>query len=465
MTAKGKLIRNSVIAVAALGILAGGYYFAVKWQPAEETSDTTASTSSSIELLNAKTDEVRSVKIQNLDQTYTLLQDDEGNVSIPEIPDIEFEQMSLKSALSGFSSISAEKEITTDMQRVAEFGLNRRDVSFTVTLKDGTVRQFIVGDSLPGETTYYFMEDGGSSVYTLPSYKASSLFKSTNEYRNTNLLSLEGATISHFSVSHGSEKLLAIRPVEEGENPQNTFGASWILETPCPGEGASEDRIGKLIENFQSISILEFVDDHPADLNTYGLGSDAYTVSFTTEEGSYTLRLGKAAEDGVYMQWNDGISVYLGDAAYLSAVSGMDPMLYVEKFVHIANIEDMAAVTITKDGNTYTMEIGDGEEEENPDKYKINGAVTKADDFKKIYQQVIGIMFVEQGNFVVQGEPFMTVTYQFKDGHSDTMKYYEYDERYYVAERSTGTRLTVLKTTLNELFGTLSAAAGTSSAE
>ena len=39
------------------------------------------------------------------------------------------------------------------------------------------------------------------------------------------------------------------------------------------------------------------------------------------------------------------------------------------------------------------------------------------------------------------------------------MKYYAYDERYFVAERSTGTRLTILKTTLNELFDTLSAAA------
>lgn len=56
------------------------------------------------------------------------------------------------------------------------------------------------------------------------------------------------------------------------------------MEAPCPGEGASEDRVGKLIESFQTISILEFVDDNPADLNVYGLGTDAYTIAFTTPE-------------------------------------------------------------------------------------------------------------------------------------------------------------------------------------
>lgn len=463
MTAKGKLVRSGVIAAAALGILAGGYYFAVKWEPGANPAENTpaATAAAAIELLNAKTDEVRSVGIQNPTQTYTLVQDDEGNVSIPEIPDIEFRQMSLKSALSSFVSVSADKEITRDMDRIAEFGLDRKDASFTVTLKDGTVKRFIVGDPLPGEQTYYFMEDGGSAVYTLSSYKASALFKVTNDYRSTELLSLEGTTISHMSVSQGGEKLMGIRPAEEGENPQNTFSASWIMEAPCPGEGASEDRVGKLIESFQTISILEFVDDNPADLNVYGLGTDAYTIAFTTPEASYELRLGKAAADGdgVYMQWGGGKSVYLGNRAYLDAVANMDPMLYLEKFVHIANIEDMASITITKDGAPYLMEIGDGEEEENPDKYKINGQTTKPESFKKIYQQVIGILFVNQGDFAVSGEPFMTITYQFKDGRSDTMKYYAYDERYFVAERSTGTRLTILKTTLNELFDTLSAAA------
>ena len=469
MTAKGKLIRNGVIAAAALGILAGGYYFAVKWEPEKESAQTPAGTTdtAAIELLNVKTEDVQSVKIQNPEQTYSLVQDEEGNVSIPEMPDIPFRQMSLKSALSSFVSVTADKEITNDIGRASEFGLDRRDASFTVTMKDGTEKRFIVGDTLPGEKTCYFMEDGGNAVYTLSSYKAEALFKSTNDYRNKELLSLEGTTVSNLSVSRGGTKILGIRPTAEGENPQNTFNATWIMEEPCPGEGASDDRIGKFIENFKTISILEFADDHPEDLNAYGLGSDAYTVALTTPEGSYTLRLGKAAEDGegVYMQWNNEKFVYLCDRAYLDAVSGMDPMLYLEKFVHIANIEDMASVTINRNGQNYLMEMGEGEEEENPDKYKINGLTTKPESFKKIYQQIIGILFVEQGDFAVGGQPFMTITYQFKDGHSDTMKYYDYNERYYVAERSTGTRLTILKTTLNELFGTLDAAGTTEQAE
>lgn len=459
MRAKKKMIRNIIIAVLVLGILSAGYYFAVKWEPKAKVVDTasTGTISDMISLFQAETDSVRSVMVSNPQQTYTLLQDDEGNISIPELSDIPFRQISLKSAFSGFLSISSDREITRDRNRAAEFGLDRKDTSLTITLKDGTKTVIWVGDTLPGENGRYCMIEDGDAIYTLSSSKADALLQSTNRYRDTDLFTIDTSAVTEAAVSRSGADFIRIRRSTEEDQPQNAYQPSWIMETPCPGEAAADDRVGELLANFSAVKISDFVDDHPTDLNQYGLGSDAYVLTVTAGEESHRLRIGAAAENGVYIQYGDTPFVYLGDRAYLDAVNNLDPMLYVQKFVHLAMIDNVASVTVWKDGVTCTLEIGDGTEEENPDKYKINGATVKADNFKKIYQQIIGILFVNTAEKPASGQPFMMVTYQYKDGHSDVSRYYNYDERYYLAERSSGQQFTVLKSTLNDLFATLDA--------
>ena len=455
MTAKGKLIRNSIIAVVSVGILGAGYYFAVKWEPKEEEKEVSTQSSELIKLFSTETENIKSVTIQNLKEKYTLVQDEEGNVSIPEKAGIEFKQMSLQSAISSFATINGSKEITKDMSRLAEFGLDSKDMMLTVTLKDGESKAFIIGDNLPGSDDYYFMEDGGDTVYTLSSYKMSSFLKVPDDYREKQLFSIENIMVRNIVVEKGNEVLLSMRPPTDNDVVVNTIGPNWIMEKPCPGEGATDDRVTEFLNNFMTVNVMEFADDNPSDLNKYGLGTDAYTLTLKTDEKTHKLRLGKATEDGngVYIQYNDNKSVMVSDVSMLNCLMNLDPMDYVAKLVNLVNIEDVATVKIEKDSKIYTMEVGEGDEEENPDKYKINGQSTKADSFKDVYQQVIGVAFVDYGDFQPK-EQFMTVTYSMKNGEEIVIKYYEYNERYYLAER-TGKRMTVLKTDMSDLFFTL----------
>ena len=246
-----------------------------------------------------------------------------------------------------------------------------------------------------------------------------------------------------------------MRPPTDNDVVVNTIGPNWIMEKPCPGEGATDDRVTEFLNNFMMVNVMEFADDNPSDLNKYGLGTDAYTLTLKTDEKTHKLRLGKATEEGngVYIQYNDNKSVMVSDVSMLNCLMNLDPMDYVAKLVNLVNIEDVATVKIEKDSKIYTMEVGEGDEEENPDKYKINGQSTKADSFKDVYQQVIGVAFVDYGDFQPK-EQFMTVTYSMKNGEEIVIKYYEYNERYYLAER-TGKRMTVLKTDMSDLFFTL----------
>ena len=262
MPKRRKQIRNLILAVLVLLLLGGGYLLAVRWEPKTDNGEGTPTAAANvITLFQAQSDEVRAVSIQNPNQTYTLYQDDDGNLSIPELSDIPFQQMSLKSAFSGFLTVTAERKITDDLSRAAEFGLDRGDTSFTVQKKDGTKVRFLVGDNLPGESSCYMMQEGGDGIYALSSYKADTLLQSTNSFRSKNLFSVSTDSITAFSVARGGETLLKARLAAEGEKPLNAYQCVWVAETPCAGEGASEDRIGTLLKNFASVAVSDFADE------------------------------------------------------------------------------------------------------------------------------------------------------------------------------------------------------------
>lgn len=454
MSGRKKLVRNIIIAVIALGLLAAGYYFATVWEPATSNGKIeTPETEDVISLFVPKSEQVRSVQIKNQNQSYTLAKNDDGEISIPELSNIPFIQMELRTAMSTLTSVTALDKITNDVFRAADFGLKEPSGIFTITLKDGTAKTFLVGDLLPGNDNYYFMEKDGDAIYTYSSFKAKTLFASTNEYRSTSLFSL-APSLKKVTVLKGNEVILSVRAKLENETPQNIISTGWIMDTPCPGEGAADDRINTFFENYSVVEIKEFVDDSPVNLSKYGLGNSAYTIAFD-DGNNYLLKLGNRTENGVYMQYGTDPFVYLGDVSYIDAIENTEPIHYVSKFVHVVALDNIKSIKAVKDGKPFVLENNNKSGEDIAEYYKINGKSTTTSDFKKTYQLIVGILYVDQVNINVTTSPFMTITYNFKDGKSDTMKYYDYNERFYIAERSNGQRFTVLKTTLSDLFETL----------
>ena len=455
MTAKKKLIRNIAVSVIALAALGGAYYFAVNWTPADKEENKTEQTEpSAISLFSIDSDSIASVSIRNPEQAYTLVQGDDGTVTIPEKSGIEFMQSSLKSAVYGFASVSAEREITSDITRAAEFGLEPCSAEFVVNQKDGSRNRFIIGDALPGDDAgYYMMEDNGDRIYTISSYNAKKIFKTTDSYRSTSLASIDSSTIKRISVAKNGNTLLEIRAAEKGGTTLSNMTSDFVVTIPYPGEAASSDMLSKLAESFKTIEIKGFADDNPSDLDAYGLGKSKTVLTInTSDDKEYKLALGSAAEDGVYMQWNDVASVYIGDKAYLDAVEALNPIDYVSKLVEIHNIADVESVDIMKDGVVLKLEIDQSKQDEDSGKFKVNGKEMAEKDFKKLYQQVIGVTFTDYAAEKVSGQPFMTITYNMSDGSRSMVELYDYNERCYAARRSNGNCLTVLKSSMEELF-------------
>ncbi len=450
MSAKGKLIRNSIIAAVILGLLAAAYIFAVSFEPDTGNPGTDQYTNNAIELFATKSDSIKSVKISLPDANYTLVKNDEGEVSIPEFAGIEFEQSRLNSAILSFASVNAEREVTADTSKLADFGLADTRSYFTITLTDKSAHTFYVGSTVPGESGCYLKKAGSDKVYIMSEYFVGTISKSPNSYRSTEIFTFNTQSVSSFSVLKGNTILIKARIAGEGEKSLSGIAEDWLMEAPYHNEGASIDKISTFLQGLEQITAIDFADSATPD--SYGLGADKTTFAITTHNGETSkLYIGKATAGGVYVQKENSSEVYIADSSIAEAINGIDAVNFVSKLVRVHNIADVKSIEISKDGKTCTLETDQSKADEATDKYRINGKATPVKEFKQAYQKVIGVFFVDYAD-AAQGTPFMSITYRLTNGSTDTLKFYEYNERYYIAKRSSGQCLTVLKTTLNELF-------------
>ena len=452
MSAKGKLIRNCIIAVVSLCMLIGGYYLAVKWKPENNLSENEIPGNNLINLLSIKATDIKSVKLNIPSAKYTLMQNDAGEISIPEFPHIEFDQTKLKNGIYSFMVINAEREISSDISQLEKFGLDNKDSYFTINLKNGIEHTFFIGNSIPGENSRYFMKKSENKIYVMPEYSVNIMLCNVNNYRNTNIYAMNISDVSDFYVKKGNNLVTKIHLAKENEYALSGIKEEWIMDTPYKGEGASAEKTSSIIQTFSQIDVIDFADDNPANMDTYGLGKTRTSIVITNTDGKTTqLHFGKTTENGVYMQIDDKPSVFVVDKGLYDVLNGIDPANIVSKLVRIHNIKDVKAVEIKKEDKSFVLEIDQSKNDEDTSKFKVNNNAVSSKVFKEFYQKVIGIFFVDYAN-VKPSNPFMMISYKLADNSTDTIKFYDYNERYYIVQRNSGLCMTVLKTTLNDLL-------------
>lgn len=157
MTAKGRLIRNTVIAVAAVAVLGGGYYFAQNWTPDSDkeskTEDTKTETKAElVYILSEDSENVSSIHIKNPSAEYDIIKTKDGEndtYTISGIPETELNKLSLSSAVASLSKPAASKTITHDISKAAEFGIGDASAQYTLKKNSGDTVTVLLGDKVP----------------------------------------------------------------------------------------------------------------------------------------------------------------------------------------------------------------------------------------------------------------------------------------------------------------------------
>ena len=451
------MIRNAVVGLIALALLGGAYYFAVKWQP--ESDEKTQTESSSIQLFNCEEDKLSELHIKNTEAEYTLRHTGEGDDtawSIPEYGGIEFSQSKMKNTVLGLAGLYADKEITSDLSSLDEFGLSDEKTVFSLKMKDGTEKTFILGDKLVVDAKYYIMEKGGDKIYTISEYTAENVLKVPNDFRETNLGSIDTSDIKEISVSRGNEKVVEFYQTEKSDD-KSSFQTSTVRMKYPYDENVSADRFEELVNAIpNAVEVIDFVSDNPADAQKYGIGS-GYNVIIRDSAAAHTLRIGDLDSGGnAYAMYNDFGFIFTMKPDLLKLVKEIKPFDYVERFAHIYSIDSVSEITVSYGGKTHKLTVrkeGSGDNE----KYvcAVDGKSAEEDAFKGMYQAIIGLTVTDTAKDGAQGAELCRIAFKMNDGSEKTAVYYDYDERSAVVVRPDGKRYLMLKKYVEEMTAKL----------
>ena len=472
---KDKLVRNIVLGVIGLGLLVGVYFWVQSIpESGQQNSDDTPQEQTpqeSIELLNVKNEDIKEIFIKNPDNTYTIHRqkvkvtktDENGQETteekdgwgVKEYPEIEFSSVKVENAVYDFASVYAEKEIEdADLQ---ELGLTAPVAQSTVYLNDGSEKTLLLGNKVAGGSGYFGLEQSSGKVYVLPTYKAESMLKKLNDYRDTNLASLDIENIKTFTLKNPEGIVVDIRAINEEEKGQFSTLTTFVMTNP-KYESVKSDTFGKMLEGLGAVNVSAFVEDAPADLSKYGLDAPVLSFTLADQNKSYTIHYGKKTEDGLIYAMMDGKNfVFTQEPAMYDTLIKVEPLGMLEKFAHIIDINKISEVSVEGGGIKHTMSL---QGEEDAKMYFVDGKEANDSAFKKAYQQIIGLMANGFTENKVQAEPDYIITFVYKDGTTLVAKYIPYDERNYALEKNGSMEYTVLKKNLQSMMQAVESLAG-----
>ena len=450
--------RNIKIIIAAslvLILLIGGYFFLSKWEPDTEKGGEDSpeiSYTDAENIIDVDAENIAFVKVNTGESSYTVRN---GNpATIEGYSSHIMDDSKLSGVIYGVSSVTAGRILEDYTGTLSDYGLEDTKKSVLVSMKDGTQYKLLIGNSTNFDGEHYAMLEGENRIITLSSYDVENLIKEPSEMRSKNICKLESDNIMSFTIKKNGKKEVSVK-YDKNYVPSNEYqSVSYLVTYPYSNVTASLDKLQALFENITSLSAQSIVEENPKNLSRYGLDKP-YELEITDFDGKKTtVRTGDYGENGsVYLMYNDVPVVYLAECPFYEAVKTSVAAEYVERFIHLFNIQSLEKVVITANGEEHVMSVTEKSKDEYS--YKIDEKNVSEDKFKKIYQLVIGVTAADFTSGTARGEEEYSFTFCFNDGTKKTFTYYNYNERYSIVKADNNlTCLTLtknLENILNEL--------------
>lgn len=441
-----------IAAVVALALLAGGYVFLQKWEPAPQNEDSGEPFSEENEqteyLININYSEIASVTVNNGEETYTVRNGD--NPSIEGYSSHIIDSSKLSSLIYNSSSVAISRKIEGKMDSLSLYGLDNPQKWVVISMKNGTKNKLIIGNSANFEGEYYAMLEGGDFVCTVSSYDIEGLIQSPSEMRSMNICTLDGQSIASFTIRKNGKKELSVK-YDENFKPSNDYQiASYLMTYPYNNVNASLDKLQALFESISSLTAQSIVEENPSNLKNYGLDKP-YELEITDHEGKTTkIKMGSYGGDkSVYVMCNSVPVVYLANCPFYEIVKESRADDYVDRFINLFSIDAVKSIEVKAEGKTHTLEITKKSDDEST--YKINGKLVSEKPFKEIYQLIIGVTATDFVNKEPAGDKKCEFIFNLTDNTKKTFTYYTYNDRYCIVKADNGLRCLALTKNLDAI--------------
>lgn len=366
----------------------------------------------------------------------------------------------VSSILSYAANMTASSLVESNAQDLAKYGLTDPAIKVTMTYLDGTSETWCFGDPVPASTGYYMALQGGKDVYHIYSRPVDLFSKSRLDLHVVSFAAPFSANteIQDFVITPAEGDAVEIRYLAEGESTVSI--SSLVMVQPFRYDVNSE-RATEIMDGIMGLAIKSYAGE-VSELPEAGLDAPRYTI-FATDNAdkSLTVKVGAyCGSDQVYVQVDDTNAVYLADASTLAFLDNVKPGYLVDQFSNLVYIIRVDGVEITCKDAKYTLGItrepvldADGNQKtakngqpETSDTYFFDGEEIAEDDFKSLYQTIIGMQVSKlNDDYYYDGDVALTVHYTLNTEPGEfTVEYLEYDSDYYAVRRN-GVSLFLIK--------------------
>src|SRR5580700_3669934 len=172
--------KGLLIAVALLAVLGGLIWWSNKKQLAASKAPSTTET----KILTIPEDQIQEIKIQHANGDVVDMRRDSGKWRVSQPKDLAADPDASSSLVSALTSVTADKTIEEKAADISPYGLNHPALDVTVTKKDGTTSELLIGDDTPNNSGSYAKLPNDPRVFTVFSFVKTSLDKSLNDLRD-----------------------------------------------------------------------------------------------------------------------------------------------------------------------------------------------------------------------------------------------------------------------------------------
>lgn len=495
---KKKLWLSVILLAVLLAAAAGVYYLSGVIKPDEQLVEETAAPDTTVKVVSREQAQVDRITVANRDQEpYTLISTRErteeelsalltentpegaepvsadsvgsgilqGNSAYP------MNDTTVSSILSYCANMTASSLVESGVEDLAKYGLADPAIRVTMAYRDGTTDTWLFGDKVPTSSGYYMAREGDNTVYHIYS-RPVDLFSNSRLELHTVSFSVpftDTTEIQDFSITPAQGDAVEIRYLQEGE--QTVSISSLVMVQPFRYD-VNSDRVTEIMEGILGMSVESYAGER-SELPECGLDEPRYTVYATDgADKTFSYRVGAfCGTDKVYVQIDDTEAVYLADASALAFLDNVKPGYVVDQFSNLVYIMRVDSIDITAGDDEYTMAIerepvldADGKETyssngqlQTTDTYFFDGQEITEDDFKGLYQAIIGMQVSKlHEDYYYEGDVALSVHYTLNTELGEfTVDYMEYDSDYYAVRRNGVSMFLIKRNKVDSMLETL----------
>jgi len=448
-----KTVRNIIILLVVLLVL-GGAVFLLMNLPTddgqEESSE--AGSSSTVErtaLFDKEDTDVKSVEVKNGEDEYTIVPtqtDTDLGFTLEGYEEYELNTAQVAANVRTMLGFSPVKELGSQNDLDA-FGLGSSGARVTVNYQDGSSDQLVLGDASPETTGKYVLKD--EQVYIIAGvpdafYSNKFNYFYTSVYQIPDRMDVtvgdDGETTE--TVADDALDFMTLSgthfPQTINIKPNSKYLSGYGITEPISAE-TGNTKFTELITSLKTLTATAVVDVGITDekLEQYGLLEPDAKLSFSLNGVEHELAVSAKDSSGMrYMTADDNDLVYQIENSLVTNWADASLMDLRMSYVWIANIKDVKKLTVTLDGDqvkafTVTREKNEEKSTDGSTEYDIASIVDAAGNsidyevYQPFYQKMIGVAVFMLGEVEYSGTPAVKIQYEYFDGGTNTVEYYE----------------------------------------